>query len=307
MKQQVWNEDNIKDLTDKVIIVTGANTGLGFEASKIFASKGAFVIMACRNIEKAEDARNRIMIAHKDAKLVIMKLDLSSLNSIKEFVKSYKIRFNKLDILLNNAGVMAIPYSKTDDGFEMQNGINHLGHFALTAQLFDLLKKTKDSRIVNISSGAHKSGKIDFDNYMYENGGYSKFKSYSRSKISNLFFTYELDRRIKAKVYDIKVLAAHPGASNTDLFRGMNGKWYSKPFGYLTDKVIQSAYMGSLPGVRACVDESAQSGEYYGPSGRLEMKGYPVVVESNKLSHDEEHAKKLWDISEKLTGIKFEV
>lgn len=302
-----WTVDEIKDLKGKTIIVTGANSGLGFEATKIYAEKNAKVIMACRSLERAQTAKDKILIGNKDAKLEIMKLDLGSLNSVAEFVKAFKKKYKKLDILLNNAGIMTVPYGKTEDGFELQNGINHLGHFALTAQLFDVIKKTKNSRIVNVSSAAHKPGKIDIDNYLYEKGGYSKIRSYSRSKLSNLLFTYELDRLLRQKGLDIKVLAAHPGASNTDLFRSFETSWYTKPVAFLASKATQSAYNGCLPLVRASLDENALSGEYYGPSGMFEMKGKPVLVQSNKLSHDKELAKKLWNLSEELTGVQFKV
>ena len=302
-----WTVSDIKDLTGKVIIVTGANSGLGYEATKIYAEHGATVIMACRSIERAQTAKDKIMIAHKGSNLDLMELNLGSLKSINEFVTSFKKRYKKIDILMNNAGIMTVPYGLTEDGFELQNGVNHLGHFALTAQLFDVIKKTPHSRIINIASAAHKAGKMDFDNYLFEKGKYSKIKSYGRSKLSNLLFTYELDRRIKAKGLDIKVLAAHPGSSSTGLARYLNSKRYERIAASIFNKMSQSPYHGTLPQVRASLDEEALGGQYYGPSGIMEMKGKPVLVKSNKRSHNLEDAKKLWDISEELTKIKFEV
>lgn len=302
-----WTVEDIKDLTGKTIIVTGANSGLGFEASKIYASKGATVIMACRSLDRAETAKHKIQIEYKDADLDIMQLDLGSLKSIENFVKAFKTKYSSIDILLNNAGIMTVPYGLTEDGFELQNGVNHLGHFALTAQLFPIIKKTPQARIVNVSSVAHKSGKIDFNNYLFEKGKYKRFKSYSRSKLSNLLFTYELDRRVKEKDIDIKVLVAHPGVSGTELGRYIDKHWLTKPIAWLAYKIVQSPYAGCLPEVRASLDETALSGQYYGPKGIFEMRGKPVLTKSNKRSHDKELAKKLWDKSEKMTGITFTV
>lgn len=307
MKKNDFNLEEIKDLNNKIIIVTGANSGLGFEATKIFAEKGAKVIMACRSLKRGIKAKELILKDYKNADLVPMELDLGNLKSIKNFAENYKKAYQKIDILLNNAGVMTTPYEKTEDGFELQNGVNHLGHFALTAHLFDLIKNTKSSRIVNVSSLAHKQGKMDFDNYLFEKGSYKKMKSYAKSKLSNLLFTYELDRRIKEKGYDIKVLAAHPGVSSTDLGRYIQGKNSSNPFLKFAIKFGQSPKQGCLPEVRASLDENAISGQYYGPSGFTQMKGSPVIVKSSKRSHNLNDAKKLWELSESLTQLKFEV
>lgn len=305
MNKTNWTIENAKDLTNYIIIVTGANTGLGFEATKFFASKNATVIMGCRSLEKATAAQAQILKENEHAKLIPTVLDLGSLDSIKLFASQFKKQFSKLDILLNNAGIMTVPYGKTEDGFELQNGVNHLGHFALTSLLFDTIKNTPNSRIVNVSSLAHRQGKIDFDNYLFEQGNYDRMKSYSQSKLSNLLFTYELDRRIKEKGLSIKVLAAHPGVSSTDLARHINTKNSSNPILKLAIKFGQPAHNGCLPEVRAALDESALSGQYYGPSGLTQMKGRPVVVSSNKRSHNLEDAKRLWTLSETLTKIPF--
>lgn len=307
MKKTEWTIDEVSDLKGKVIIVTGANVGLGYESTKIFAQKNATVIMACRSKERADEARNQIVNEFPNADLITMTLDLSSLNSVKAFSDSFKKKYNRLDVLLNNAGIMTVPYGKTEDGFELQNGVNHLGHFALTVQLFELIKNTQDSRIVNVSSIAHKQGKMDFDNYLYENGDYGKMKSYGRSKLSNLLFTYELDRRIKEKGYAVKVLAAHPGTSSTELGRYLKSEASSNSFLKFALKFGQPPYMGCLPQVRASVDVNAKSGQYYGPNGLFEMKGNPVLVKSNKRSHNLSDAKLLWEKSEQLTNIKFEI
>ncbi len=307
MKKTEWTIQEIADLKGKIIIVTGANVGLGFESTKIFAQYNATVIMACRSIDKAKEAIIQIEDEFPNADLWPMRLDLSSLKSIKSFADAFKKKYKKLDILLNNAGIMTVPYGKTEDGFELQNGVNHLGHFALTAQLFDVIKNTPNSRIVNVSSLAHRQGKMDFDNYLFENGGYGKMKSYNRSKLSNLLFTYELDRRVKDKGYNIKVLAAHPGTSSTELGRYLKTEASSNTFLKFALRFGQPPYMGCLPQVRASLDVNAKSGEYYGPSGFVEMKGKPVLVKSNKRSHNLNDAKLLWERSEELTKTRFEI
>lgn len=307
MKKAEWSIEEVNDLKGKIIVVTGANVGLGFESTKIFAQKNATVIMACRSLDKAKDAIRQIEGEFANSDLWPMRLDLGSLKSIKSFSDSFKKKFKQLDILLNNAGIMTVPYGKTEDGFELQNGVNHLGHFALTAQLFDVVKNTPNSRIVNVSSLAHRQGKMDFDNYLFENGDYGKMESYNRSKLSNLLFTYELDRRIKDMGYDIKVLAAHPGTSSTELGRYLKTEASSNTFLKFALKFGQSPFMGCLPQVRASLDVNAKGGEYYGPSGFVEMKGNPVLVKSNKRSHDLNDAKLLWERSEELTKTRFEI
>ena len=307
MKRTEWNIDQIKDLTGKVIIVTGANTGLGYEATKIFAKNNATVIMACRSLDRANTAKFQILEEYKKSNLITMELDLGSLKSIEGFVDEFNKQFNRLDVLLNNAGIMTVPFGKTEDGFELQNGVNHLGHFAITAQLFETIKNTPNSRIVNVSSLAHRQGKMDFDNYLFEKGSYGKMKSYSKSKLSNMLFTYELDRRIKAKGLSVKVLAAHPGVSSTDLGRYIATKGSSNPFLKFALKLGQPAHLGTLPEVRAALDEKAISGQFYGPKSLTQMKGKPVIVKSNKRSHSVDDAKRLWALSEKLTNLAFNI
>ena len=263
--------------------------------------------MACRSLDRAYLAKAKIHEDYKQAKLIPMKLDLGSLKSISKFADEFKKKFTKLNILLNNAGIMTVPYGKTEDGFELQNAVNHLGHFALTAQVFEILKKTPNSRVVNVSSLAHRQGKMDFNNYLFEKGGYTKMKSYARSKLSNLLFTYELDRRIKEKHLSIKVLAAHPGVSSTELGRYIAPKKSGNPFLKFALKLGQPASFGCLPEVRAALDETAVSGQYYGPDSITQMKGKPVVVKSNKRSHNLDDAQSLWTLSEKLTDITFNI
>lgn len=304
---KVWNHNEVGSLSGKVIIVTGGNSGLGFESVRYFASKGARVVMASRSVERAEKAKELILEACGSCDIHIVKLDLASLNSVNTFVNDVREHYDHIDILLNNAGVMTIPYGLTEDGFEKQFGINHLGHFALTAQLFDLLKKGKNPRIVNISSQAHRIGTMDFHNLMFEQGVYSEARAYGRSKLANLLFTYELDRRMKKAKLPIKVLAAHPGSSRTNLARHIENRKSWKLFNWLFKLTSQSAFKGALPGIRACLDPDAQSGEYYGPSGVMQLKGHPVVVKSSKKSKSVNDAKMLWKRSEELTQIPFKL
>ncbi len=302
-----WTVETAPDLKGKVIIVTGSNSGIGYEAVKIYAAKGAKVVMACRSLERANEALAKIMEEQKDADVVTMELDLASLKSVKTFVAAFKKKFKRLDILMNNAGVMMAPYGKTEDGFEQQLGVNHIGHFALTGLLFDVIKATPKARIVNISSNAHKFGGMRFDNMMFEDGkGYRPMKAYAQSKTANLLFTYELQRKVDSAGLDVMVLAAHPGASATNLSRHMEKRAIAKFFGRIAASIMQNAYHGTLPGVRASLDEEAKGAMYYGPSGKGQMKGKPVVVKSNAASHSEEDARKLWTISQELTGVMFD-
>jgi NAD(P)-dependent dehydrogenase (short-subunit alcohol dehydrogenase family) len=301
-----WTTDNIPDLTGKVIVVTGANSGIGFEAAREFARNGARTILACRNMEKAQAALNQIQAEIPNAPAEIMQLDLASLKSVHKFAGELKARYDRLDVLLNNAGIMMVPYGTTEDGFERQFGTNHLGHFALTGLLIDLLLKTPGSRVVNVSSTGHRFGSMDFDNLMYEGGnGYSPTRAYGRSKLANLLFTYELQRRYEATGAAAIVVAAHPGGSKTNLGRHLEGSWYHRSLRRLEPLLTQSAAMGALPSLRAAVDPDVSGGQYFGPGGFMEQGGYPVVVQSSSASHDEAAARQLWEVSEQLTGVRY--
>ena len=306
MKSTNWTIDNIADLSGKTIVVTGGNSGLGFEAVKAFALKGATVVMACRSLAKGEEAKKQLIALNPKANITVMELDLTDLKSIHSFANKFKDNHSRLDVLLNNAGIMMVPYGLTKDGLENQMGTNHLGHFALTALVLELLKTTPKSRVVNVSSMAHKSGVMDMDNLLYENGkDYSPIKAYGRSKLSNLLFTYELQRFFEKNKMDTIAVAAHPGVSDTNLFNHAAPKWLMNLLRPLFLFMIQPASMGALPEIRAAVDADVQGGQYYGPDGKKEMKGYPVVVQSTEASHNTEDARKLWTLSEKLTGVSF--
>ena len=292
-----WNTDNIGDQSHKFYIVTGANSGIGFEAAKSLADNGAHVVLACRNIEKAKSAKNAILQHNPPSKIEILLLDLANLASITAFADEYHQKFGKLDVLINNAGVMTPPFGKTMDGFELQFGTNHLGHFALTAQLIDLIDQ---GRIVNLSSLAHKQGILDFNNLNAENG-YSAYKAYAQSKLANLLFTYELKRRLEKNGEATKILAAHPGWTATNLQKT------APIFKFLNPLLSQSQADGALPTLRAATDPNAESGSYWGPSRLRELRGYPKQVSSSEGSHDEEVALRLWNESELLTGVKFQI
>jgi NAD(P)-dependent dehydrogenase (short-subunit alcohol dehydrogenase family) len=301
-----WTTADIPDLTGKVIIVTGANSGLGFESTKELARKGARVIMACRNLDKARAALRQIRLEIPDAPAEIMRVDLVDLDSVHEFAEAFRAKYQRLDVLVNNAGIMMVLYGTTKEGFESQLGTNHLGHFALTGLLLDRLLETPGSRVVTVSSSAHRFGRMDFDDLMFEGGqGYSRTRAYGRSKLANLLFTYELERRLEARNAGTIAVAAHPGTSNTNLSRHVDGGVSSKIRGLWRPILAQSAAMGALPILRAATDPGVQGGEYYGPDGLFEQKGYPVRVDSNKASHSREDARRLWHVSEQLTGVHY--
>lgn len=300
-----WTTKNVPNLSEKVFIVTGANSGIGFEAAKEFARKGAKTILASRNLEKAKKALSKIQNKIPNSSVEIMQLDLANLESVNKFASEFKEKYDRLDVLVNNAGIMMVPYQKTADGFESQIGTNHFGHFALTGLLYDLLLKTEGSRVVNVSSNGHRFGEMDFDNLLFEDSKeYSRIKAYGNSKLANLLFTYELDRRFKEANVNAISVAAHPGMSNTSLADHMMG-WFAPILKGLFGFFMQGAAKGALPTIRASVDPDVKSSDYYGPRGRNEHRGYPIKVESNEASHNEEDAKKLWELSEKLTKVKF--
>lgn len=305
MENGKWTTNDIPDLTGKVMIVTGGNSGLGYEAVKALAQKGAEVILASRSVERGETAKKEM--GDVKGKIAVMQLDLQDFDSIEKFAKNFKKKYNRLDVLLNNAGIMTTPYFKTKDGLEGQIGTNHFGHFKLTGHLLDVIVKTPNSRVVNVSSAAHKQGKMDFENLMFEKGGYSPMKAYGRSKLSNLLFTYELQRFFEASKVDSIAVAAHPGVSRTNLDRYIKGKLWFKLLYPVFKFFTQDQAHGVLPEIRAAVDPEVKGSEYYGPDGKREMKGFPVKVESNAASHNVEDAKKLWDISEEITGVKFAI
>jgi len=305
-----WTASNMPDLAGKTALVTGANSGLGYYTCLELARKGAHVILAARNKEKGHAAVEKIRSELPNASLQFMKLDLANIETIKYFAGSLKEEYDKLDILVNNAGVMAIPLLRTAQGFEMQFGTNHLGHFALTALLFSFMESTPGSRIVTVSSLMHKIGKINFDDLNWEKS-YSKWPAYGQSKLANLLFTLELDRRIKESGKQVKAMTSHPGYASTNLqTRGgeMEGSKMNVLMNKLMNKLMaQPAWKGALPSLYAATCEKAGSGKFYGPSGLGAVRGYPREEKINPKFTDPEIAKRLWEESEKMVGFKFVV
>lgn len=300
-----WTHNNIPDQSGKVIIITGANSGLGYESTLALARKHATIIMASRNLAKADAAAEKVRSLVADVQLDVMQLDLANLGTIHGFAETFSAKYDRLDVLINNAGMMATPYAQTDDDFELQLGINHLGHYALTGLLLERLTSTPDSRVVNVSSLAASSGKMNFDDLMSEKS-YSRFGAYGQSKLANLLFTNELKNRFaEAGVSTISV-AAHPGGSNTNLGSGMQIKGL---FGALANGMqsvmTQSAAMGALPQLYAATAADVDSGEYYGPDGLGGMRGFPKRVSMPKQGYDIQAARRLWEISAELTHVTY--
>ena len=296
------------DLSGKTIIVTGGNSGIGYEAAQQLARKGSYVVLACRDMEKARAAIASITAAHREASLAALPLDLASLASIRSFASAFLAQHSALHVLCNNAGVMALPYRKTVDGFEMQFGTNHLGHFALTGLLLERLLATPGARVVNVSSGAHRMGAIRFDDLHWERG-YRKWAAYGQSKLANLLFTYELQRKLAAGNANLISVACHPGYAATNLQLAgprMAGATFMESLSQLANRyVAQSAAMGALPTLHAATAPDVRGGDYIGPAGLGEMWGHPKKVQSNRRSHDTAVAAKLWEISEQLTGVRY--
>lgn len=304
-----WTVRNIPDLTGKVVVITGANSGLGYEAAQALAGKGAHVVMACRNVEKAEAAAAQILNEDSTASLEIIKIDLADLSSVRKFARTFSGRYHSLNILCNNAGIMFSPYQKTADGFELHMGVCHFGHFALTGSLLKQLLNTEDARIVTMSSWGHRWGVMDFDDLNWEKS-YNRVWAYCRSKLANLLFTYELQRRLEASGSGVISAAAHPGWSATNLqFAGLEmggGRLMSLLFRVGNPLFAQSAAMGVLPMLYAATAPDVSGGDYIGPGGLGEWRGYPKKVFSSKRSYDEELAETLWEMSEELTGVTYE-
>jgi len=295
MSTKRWDTNGIPDQRGRVVIVTGSSSGLGLETAKALAAKHATTIVAVRNPEKGERALEQIHSSAPDADVRQMPLNLADLDSIAAFASAFLAEFDRLDLLINNAGVMIPPYGQTKDGFELQMGTNHMGHFALTGRLLELLAATAGSRIVNVASLAHHGGNIDFDDIDWTNRTYRAWQGYSDSKLANLYFTYELARKLDGT--GPLVTAAHPGWSATELQR------HAGLIDLLGSFFAQSGSMGALPTLYAAVHPDTQSGDYIGPRGPMEAWGYPRKVKSNRRSRDTAAARTLWEISEQRTGV----
>jgi NAD(P)-dependent dehydrogenase (short-subunit alcohol dehydrogenase family) len=299
-----WTASDIPDQSGRVAIVTGANSGLGYDTAAALADKGAHVVLAVRNLDKGKEAVEKIKAAHPTADVALQQLDLSSLDSVRKAAEELRAAHPRIDLLINNAGVMYVPTRETTkDGFEMQFGTNHLGHFALTGLLLDHLIPVDGSRVVTVSSVGHRIlARIHFDdpNLLRK---YNRVEAYGQSKLANLMFTYDLQRRLTAKGVPTVALAAHPGFSDTELMR------YLPDFipAFMWKIATQPADKGALPSLRAATDPDAKGGQYYGPDGIGEVKGSPKVVASSAQSRNEDLQRRLWTLSEELTGVTYPV
>jgi NAD(P)-dependent dehydrogenase (short-subunit alcohol dehydrogenase family) len=300
-----WTTTDIPDQTGRVAVITGANTGLGYETAAALAAKGAHVVLAVRNLDKGKDAAALIHKRNPAAEVNLQELDLTSLDSIRAAAEQLRSDHDRIDLLVNNAGVMWTPKSTTKDGFELQFGTNHLGHFAFTGLLLDRLLPVAGSRVVTVSSIGHRiRADIHFDDLQWERG-YSRVGAYGQAKLANLMFTYELQRRLAPHGTTIAA-AAHPGGSRTELSRNLPSPLRGV-FNVVEPLVAQDAATGALPTLRAATDPGVHGGQYFGPDGFGQMRGHPKVVASSAKSHDVEVQKRLWAVSEELTGVVYPV
>lgn len=303
-----WTEAEIPAQTGRTAVVTGASSGIGLETARVLARRGAGVVLACRDPAKANDAAVRIRSTAPHADVDVIRLDLASLGSVRDAAAELQSAYHRIDLLINNGGVMEPPYELTEDGFELTFATNHLGHFALTGLLLDRLLDTPGSRIVTVSSEGHARGAMNFNDLQAE-GGYGPDQAYYQSKLANLLFTYELDVRLRAADARTIALACHPGIVLTDLYRtrsSLERALLSPRLRLVNSWLVQSTQMGALPTLRAATDPSARGGEFYGPPGRG-YTGHPVRVESSSKSYDTAAQRRLWQESERLTGVTYAI
>ena len=297
-KNNHWTIENIPDQSGRIAIVTGANSGIGYETARALAHKGATVIMACRCPVKGPAAARQIDAENPAGTVEFMALDLADLASVHQFAAAFSQKYEQLDLLINNAGVMMLPErQETPDGYEKQFATNHLGHFALTGLLIETIAATPGARVVNISSTAARLGRVNFDD-LNAKQAYNPTAAYGQSKVANLLFTHELGRRLAAAGADTVVVAAHPGWTTTNLQQHSALRFLNPLFG-------QGPEMGALPTLYAATAPSATGGAYYGPGGFMQIRGYPVEVSTTQRARDPEDAYKLWTLSEQLTGVRF--
>jgi NAD(P)-dependent dehydrogenase (short-subunit alcohol dehydrogenase family) len=293
-----WTAEDIGDLHGKLAVVTGANSGIGFETARALALHGAHVILACRNLQKGEDAVARIRAESPEVQVEVVQLDLSSLQSVTDFASALSERFDRLDFLINNAGVMMTPHGTTEDGFELQFGTNHLGHFALTGRLLSLLRATPGARVVTVSSMGHRQGRMNFDDLQSEKR-YSPTFAYAQSKLANVLFTFELQRFFEREGIDAIAVATHPGWTATNLQQHVGMLQFLNRF------LAQDEETGALPTLYAATASEVKGGEYFGPTRFFEMWGSPGPGTVSKRARDDAAARRLWEVSEELTGVRF--
>jgi NAD(P)-dependent dehydrogenase (short-subunit alcohol dehydrogenase family) len=304
-----WTARDIPDQTGRTVMITGANSGLGLRSAEALAAKGARVLMASRNETKARTAAERVRAVAAAAEPEVVRLDLADLTSVRAAAEHIGEMTAALDVLMNNAGVMAVPLGRTADGFEMQFGTNHLGHFALTGLLLPALFRAQAPRVVTTSSGVHRMGRMRWDDLNWHRGRYRKWPAYSQSKLANLLFTFELDRRAREAGGHLTAVAAHPGYAATHLQAAgpeqSGNKLALIGMGMLTRVAAQSDVMGALPQLYAATMPDVAGGEYFGPGGPFEVRGFPRRVGTTQAARDSEAARRLWEASEELTGVAY--
>jgi NAD(P)-dependent dehydrogenase (short-subunit alcohol dehydrogenase family) len=301
-----WTAADIPSQDGRTVIVTGGNSGIGLEAARELARAGADTVLACRSGEKGDAALQDIRSTVPDARVAVETLDLASLSSVSEFAARFRDTHEGLDLLINNAGVMAPPRRLTADGFELQFGTNHLGHFALSGRLISLMAARPGSRVVNVSSGAHRGARMAFDDLQGERS-YGRWRAYGQSKLANLLFTFELERRLSASPSSAASVAAHPGYAATNLQFAAVPAYEAMLMRVSNAIFAQSAAMGALPTLYAATCPDVDGGSYIGPDGWFEGRGYPTNVTASLAAQDAEAGRKLWDVSEQLTGVTFEL
>ncbi|THE64646.1 SDR family NAD(P)-dependent oxidoreductase [Salinadaptatus halalkaliphilus] len=306
-----WTAEDIPTQQGRTVVITGANSGIGLETTRELARNGASVIMACRSIDRGEAAANDVRTDIPDADLRVEACDLGDLESVRSFAD--RLEDESIDVLINNAGTMAIPRSETADGFETQFGVNHLGHFALTGLILETLATDdgdEPARVVTVSSNVHKQGEIDFDDLQHEES-YDEWGAYAQSKLANVLFAYELERRFLTAGTNAESIAVHPGYANTRLqFRGpeQRGSRFRKALMKVTNTVVaQSSAKGALSTLYAATAPDAEGGAYYGPGGLANMRGAPERQASSDRSYDESTARRLWAVSSELTGVSYDL
>ena len=300
-----WTEADVPDQSGRTAVITGGNSGIGFEAARVLAEQGARLFLGCRDQGKAHDAVLRIRATAPGAEVRVVPMDLASLRSVRAAAAQIRSSCEGIDLLINNAGVMMPPYGVTADGFELQLGINHLGHFALTGLLLDRLAGLPGARVVTVSSNSHQAGRINFDD-LQSRRDYKRIAGYGQSKLANLMFTYELQRRLAAAGSPAIAAAAHPGLTRTGLARYLS-RVMTAYYVLVERPLAQSAAMGALGTLRAATDPAVRGGDYYGPVRWRGERGYPQRISSSERSHDEGDQRRLWQESERLTGVRYTI